>query len=192
MTIERIGTRGRDEGLHRAAEHPAPVRRRSRERPSASGVESRHRLGARNEPRRRARRGDRLRHRAAVRGRGARRVHDADPDEEEPPRRAAERDLPTRTTVAELEAILFRETATFGVRRYPAERSKLQREAVTVETPWGPVRAKRGWRDDGFEVVTPEYEDCARVAREHGVPLRDVYDAVTRQAARRSRVAGTM
>ncbi|MBN9524348.1 nickel pincer cofactor biosynthesis protein LarC [bacterium] len=77
----------------------------------------------------------------------------------------------------ELEAILFRETGTFGVRRTTARRAKLRREATTVETPWGPVRAKRGWRE-GFEVVTPEYEDCARVAREHGVPLRDVYVAV--------------
>lgn len=79
--------------------------------------------------------------------------------------------------VAELEALLFRETGTFGVRRTTAQRSKLAREAVTVETPWGPVRAKRG-RRDGFEIVTPEYEDCARVAREHGVPLRVVYAAV--------------
>jgi uncharacterized protein (TIGR00299 family) protein len=82
-------------------------------------------------------------------------------------------------SAADLEAILFRETATFGVRRHTAERTKLHREAVTVETPWGPVKAKRGWRD-GFEVVTPEYEDCARVAREHNVPLRDVYAAVRR------------
>lgn len=82
--------------------------------------------------------------------------------------------------VSELEAILFHETGTFGVRRRTAERSKLRREAVTVETPWGPVQAKRGWRGDGFEVVTPEYDDCARVAREHGVPLRDVYAAVRR------------
>ncbi len=82
---------------------------------------------------------------------------------------------------ADLEAVLFRETATFGVRRHTAERSKLNREAVTVETPWGPVRAKRGWRADGFEVVTPEYDDCARVAREHNVPLRDVYAAVRRE-----------
>jgi uncharacterized protein (TIGR00299 family) protein len=86
----------------------------------------------------------------------------------------------------ELEAILFRETATFGVRRYPAERSKLRREAVTVETPWGPVRAKRGWRADGFAVVTPEYDDCARVAKEHGVPLRDVYEAVRATASARA------
>lgn len=81
---------------------------------------------------------------------------------------------------AELEAVLFRETGTFGIRRHAAERTKLQRAAVTVETPWGAVKAKRGWRADGFEVVTPEYEDCARVAREHNVPLRDVYAAVRR------------
>jgi uncharacterized protein (TIGR00299 family) protein len=80
-----------------------------------------------------------------------------------------------------LEAILFRETETFGVRRYLVQRSKRQRETVTVETPWGPVKGKRGWRDGETAVLTPEYEDCARVARQHGVALRAVYAAV-RQA----------
>ncbi len=79
-----------------------------------------------------------------------------------------------------LEVILFRETATFGVRRHTAGRHKLQREAATADTPWGPVRAKRGWSAGGFEVLTPEYDDCARVARDHGVPLREVYAAVRR------------
>jgi uncharacterized protein (TIGR00299 family) protein len=81
---------------------------------------------------------------------------------------------------ADLEAVLFRETGTFGVRRYPAERAKLRRAAVTVETPWGPVQGKRGWRDGGPDVFTPEYEDCARVARQHGVALREVYARVQR------------
>jgi pyridinium-3,5-bisthiocarboxylic acid mononucleotide nickel chelatase len=81
--------------------------------------------------------------------------------------------------VPALEGILFRETGTFGVRRHTAARSKLNREPVTVSTPWGPVKAKRGWRD-GVEIVTPEYEDCARVAREKDVPLREVYEAVAR------------
>ena len=80
----------------------------------------------------------------------------------------------------ELEAIVFRETGTFGIRRTSATRSKLQREAVLIETPWGRVKAKRGWRS-GLEVLTPEYEDCARLAREHDIPLRDVYAAVKRQ-----------
>lgn len=82
-----------------------------------------------------------------------------------------------REKAGELEAILFRETGTFGVRRTEARRAKLRREAITIPTPWGPVAAKRGWRD-GLEVLTPEYEDCARVAREQGVPLREVYAAV--------------
>jgi uncharacterized protein (TIGR00299 family) protein len=86
--------------------------------------------------------------------------------------------LAPEPAIPALEAILFRETATLGVRRYPVQRSKLRREAVTVQTPWGPVQGKRGWRDGGLEVFSPEYEDCARVAREHGVPLREVYAAV--------------
>lgn len=77
-----------------------------------------------------------------------------------------------------VEAVLFGETGTFGVRRYAVERRKLRREAITVATPWGEVRAKRGWREGGPELITPEYEDCARVARAAGVALREVYDAV--------------
>jgi uncharacterized protein (TIGR00299 family) protein len=86
--------------------------------------------------------------------------------------------LAPAAAVDAVETVLFRETQTFGVRRYAAQRSKLRREAVTVETPWGPVKGKRGWRERGPDVFTPEYEDCARVARDHGVPLRAVYEAV--------------
>jgi uncharacterized protein (TIGR00299 family) protein len=86
--------------------------------------------------------------------------------------------LTNEAHVAALEAILFRETGTFGIRRHKAERSKLQRESLTVDTPFGPVKAKKGWRGDGLTVLSPEYEDCARVAREKGVALRDVYQSV--------------
>lgn len=82
--------------------------------------------------------------------------------------------------MAEAERIVFREAQTFGIRRSRVERSKLDREVVEVSTEWGMVRGKRGWRQ-GIEVFTPEYEDCARVAREHGVALRDVYDRVRRR-----------
>jgi uncharacterized protein (DUF111 family) len=47
------------------------------------------------------------------------------------------------------------------------------------------VRGKRGWREGGPVVFSPEYEDCARVAREHGVPLREVYAAVKDAFGRR-------
>lgn len=80
-----------------------------------------------------------------------------------------------------LEDILFRETSTFGIRRYPVNRSKLERRPCTVQTPWGPVQGKLGWRDGQPPLFSPEYEDCARVARQFGVALREVY-AVTQKA----------
>ncbi|MFO0880480.1 MAG: nickel pincer cofactor biosynthesis protein LarC [Gemmataceae bacterium] len=86
-------------------------------------------------------------------------------------------------TVAACEAVLFRETRTFGVRRYRVERSKLEREAVALQTPWGPVQGKRGWRD-GLEVVTPEFEECARIARQHNLPLQVVFDEARKGSPR--------
>ncbi len=86
--------------------------------------------------------------------------------------------LAPEAALSNLEEILFRETMTFGIRRYPADRHKLQRKAVTVETPWGPIAGKLGWLEGRPPVFTPEYDDCARVARAHNVPLREVFEKV--------------
>jgi uncharacterized protein (TIGR00299 family) protein len=79
-----------------------------------------------------------------------------------------------------VEEILFRETTTFGIRRYQVQRHKLQRRAHEVATRWGPVKGKLGWMEGRPPTFAPEFEDCARVAREYGVPLRQVYDEVRR------------
>jgi uncharacterized protein (TIGR00299 family) protein len=92
--------------------------------------------------------------------------------------------LAPEALVPALVDVLFRETTTFGVRRYPVERFKLERRACTVETPWGSVQGKLGWRDGLPPSFSPEYEDCARVARERGVALREVY-AAAEEAYRR-------
>jgi uncharacterized protein (TIGR00299 family) protein len=78
---------------------------------------------------------------------------------------------------AAMEEILFRETGTLGIRRHQVARHKLQRKAVEVETPFGTVKGKLGWRDDRPPIFSPEFEDCARIAAASGVPLRDVYQA---------------
>lgn len=79
--------------------------------------------------------------------------------------------------IATLEEILFRETSALGVRRYPVSRHKLKRRNIEVETRFGLVKGKLGWVGDRPPSFSPEYDDCARVAALHGVPLRDVYDA---------------
>ncbi len=94
--------------------------------------------------------------------------------------------LAPETAVASVEDILFRETGTFGIRRHQAQRHKLHRRALTVDTPWGPMQGKLGWRGEEMPDFTPEYEDCSRVAREQGIALRDVYEQV-REAAKELR-----
>jgi hypothetical protein len=73
--------------------------------------------------------------------------------------------------------ILFAETTTIGVRMHPVERRKLDREERSVETAYGPVRVKVArWRGRVTNAA-PEYRDCLRIAKEQGVPLKDIYQA---------------
>jgi uncharacterized protein (TIGR00299 family) protein len=83
--------------------------------------------------------------------------------------------LAPEAAVPAVEEILFRETTTLGIRRYAVSRRKLERRSCTVSTPWGRVEGKLGWLEGERPVFAPEYESCARVAREHGVALREVY-----------------
>jgi pyridinium-3,5-bisthiocarboxylic acid mononucleotide nickel chelatase len=79
-------------------------------------------------------------------------------------------------------ALIMRETTTLGVRRRQIDRHVCEREIVTVETPLGPVRVKhKRWRGEDLGAA-PEYEDCARLAREHDVALREVYRMVLEAA----------
>ena len=88
------------------------------------------------------------------------------------------------TTYMDNEAkLLFAETTTFGVRRWPTRRRKLQRTWKEVTTDWGPVRVKLGLRGGRCISATPEYEDCLRLATEQGVPLREVIQQA-KQASR--------
>jgi len=82
-----------------------------------------------------------------------------------------------------LRRILFRETGTLGVRAMPVLKTALERTVTKVETRFGAVAVKLGVLEGRTVSLAPEYEDCARVAREAGVPLKDVYDEATRLAA---------
>jgi uncharacterized protein (DUF111 family) len=77
-------------------------------------------------------------------------------------------------SVASLEAILFRETPTLGIRHYICTRHKLPRQQAEVQTPWGNVRGKIIHLPAGQVRFAPEYEDCARIARQTGLPIHIV------------------
>ena len=80
----------------------------------------------------------------------------------------------------ELTELIFSETTTLGIRRLPVQRHVLERRTDTVQTPYGPVRVKIA-DIGGKQRITPEYDDCARIAREKQVPILDVYKAVDNQ-----------
>jgi len=72
-----------------------------------------------------------------------------------------------RETLAQL---MFAETSTLGLRIYSAERRVKERHTLEVETPHGKVRIKVA----GDGSYAPEYEDCRKLARETGVPLKQI------------------
>ena len=78
----------------------------------------------------------------------------------------------------EIESILFHETGTFGIRRQLVDRARRLRQSITLESEWGEITGKLGWRDGEEAVFTPEFEACAAIARKQGLPLRDVYRTV--------------
>jgi pyridinium-3,5-bisthiocarboxylic acid mononucleotide nickel chelatase len=76
--------------------------------------------------------------------------------------------------VDRLTRLIFQETTTIGIRKYAADRTVLEREFVEVTTDYGKIKIKVSRM--GGEVVnfTPEYEECARLARENNVPLKKI------------------
>src|SRR6204780_4355038 len=75
----------------------------------------------------------------------------------------------SRDAIAE---IIFAETSTIGPRFHAVARVKLHREIHEVDTRWGKVRGKIWGANGVASTISPEYDDCRRVAAEHKVALR--------------------
>jgi uncharacterized protein (TIGR00299 family) protein len=70
--------------------------------------------------------------------------------------------------------LIFEQTTTIGLRMHEARRQVLDREVVSIETAYGPVRVKVARRDGRVLNAAPEFEDCQRIARESSLPLKEV------------------
>ena len=76
--------------------------------------------------------------------------------------------------LAALSDVIFRETTTIGLRHAEVERDCLQREVVSIDTPLGAIRFKLASRGGRVVNAVPEFDDCARVARERNLSVKDV------------------
>jgi uncharacterized protein (TIGR00299 family) protein len=79
-----------------------------------------------------------------------------------------------------LMSLIFAETTTFGVRTHRAQRRALPREWVKVSTAYGSVRIKLSRSNGHILHVTPEYDDCRKLAVENQVPLQQVISEALR------------
>ena len=75
---------------------------------------------------------------------------------------------------AKLEALIFAETTTIGIRRARMERTVLPSRRDVVHTAYGDVAVKRCLLENG-ERCYVEYDSAAKLAQEQGVPLQDIY-----------------
>ncbi len=78
---------------------------------------------------------------------------------------------------ARMEALIFRETTTLGLRVRREERRTLERRHERVETAFGPMRIKLGLLQGRVVNAAPEFEDCRAAAATHHAPLKVVMQA---------------
>jgi uncharacterized protein (DUF111 family) len=79
-----------------------------------------------------------------------------------------------------LTDLLFKESTTIGVRYEEMSRTCLDRAVEIVTTPYGDVRFKIARRDGQELNAAPEFDDCARLAAEHGVSVKAVQAAAVK------------
>ncbi len=75
------------------------------------------------------------------------------------------------------------ETTTTGVRYYQSRRRLLGRDQLKIKTTFGVITVKRIRDTRGNIRLVPEYEVCRQIALKENLPLKVVYETVTREAA---------
>jgi uncharacterized protein (TIGR00299 family) protein len=76
--------------------------------------------------------------------------------------------------------VLFADTTTIGVRYHEVRRERLEREVREIESPVGAIRFKIAIRDGRILNASPEFEDCARIAAERRMAIKDVQAIATK------------
>ena len=77
---------------------------------------------------------------------------------------------------------LFRETTTIGLRWREEKRALADREIRLFDTKYGKIRFKLARWEGAVINVSPEYEDCKRLALKREIPLKEVFEEAKRLA----------
>ncbi|MBQ8677970.1 MAG: nickel pincer cofactor biosynthesis protein LarC [Alphaproteobacteria bacterium] len=89
--------------------------------------------------------------------------------------------ITTGAELSRIEEAVFRHTSTIGLRKYPVERSCMDRKIVTVNLPQGQVKVKISTYHDIVR-CQPEYESVKELALRTGENFRTLFAAAQHQA----------
>lgn len=77
---------------------------------------------------------------------------------------------------------ILTETSTLGIRSRNIIRYEAERHIQSISTIYGNVNIKLKKNDNKVVNISPEYEDCKKIAIENNLPLKYVMDKISRQA----------
>jgi uncharacterized protein (TIGR00299 family) protein len=77
-----------------------------------------------------------------------------------------------------IQELLLTQTSTFGTRKYVVGKTMLKRDFSEVTTKYGIVRVKNAYFRGKKMKSKPEYEDCRKLADEHGVSILEIYESI--------------
>ena len=83
-------------------------------------------------------------------------------------------------TVGNMKEILFRESSSIGLREHGLKKSILRREIVLVHTRYGDVEVKRSFWNGRVVNEKPEFEQCRKLALEHGLSLEEISKEISK------------
>ena len=82
----------------------------------------------------------------------------------------------------QVTTLLFEETSTIGLRHYVTQRTIATRRIVNIALPLGQANVKISSYNGKVCSITPEYEDCKRLATQSNLPLKEVQQSVLEAA----------
>jgi len=82
--------------------------------------------------------------------------------------------LAQKNKLERVAEVIFRETTTFGVRYYKADRLKLFRKKGAGKGRWGGITLNKGYIGRELVRILPEYSDCCETASKKNTALKDI------------------
>src|SRR5699024_9778516 len=86
--------------------------------------------------------------------------------------------LCNKNLIDKMKKIIFEETTTLGIRYYPLTVHRMERHFLKVDTKWGEVNIKQGSFKGEVMQISPEFDDCKKIAKMHSIPIKKVYAEV--------------